>query len=122
MSSLFQRYISELEDRTTDIIALLQIVALSFSECKSKETFGYFKVYRALEPSKPFAYYRIAHCYYVGIGVPQNFKKALAYMSIAISLGHTEYADWIKGNMTKTQIASAQELAEELCEEYGLEF
>ena len=34
LSSLFQRYISELEDRTTDIIALLQIVALSLSECK----------------------------------------------------------------------------------------
>ena len=45
-------------------------------------------------------------------------------MSIAISLGHAyrEYADWIKEDMTKTQIASAQELAEELCEEYGLEF
>ena len=110
--------------RERRISLLLTSVALAFEKCNSKEAFGCFKVFRALKPSEPFAYYWIGTCYHEGIGVPQNFKKALAYMSIAISLGHAhrEYADWIKEDMTKTQIASAQELAEELCEEYGLEF
>ena len=87
-SSLFQRYISELEERATDFTPLLTSVALAFEKCNSKEAFGCFKVFRALKPSEPFAYYWIGTCYHEGIGVPQNFKKALAYMSIAISLGH----------------------------------
>ncbi|MDS0525902.1 sel1 repeat family protein [Clostridium sp. SHJSY1] len=53
-----------------------------------KKAYEYFK--KAHKLAEPIGTYRLANCYYIGIGVEKNLLKALNYYEKAIKNGYTD--------------------------------